>query len=126
MGAVKKIMKQKHLLQIDAFSTESGIHYIGIPIQVSTFGEPLGSAPILVINHGVQKDISEKSHMAFENLAIDSSNITIASLCFPRGMAPEFLYESYKHFNTEDIKALVISAFQLMGHTMSMTIEVVN
>jgi|GEM_PF-3412111 len=73
MGAVKKIMKQKHLLQIDAFSTESGIHYIGIPIQVSTFGEPLGSAPILVINHGVQKDISEKSHMAFGNLAIDSS-----------------------------------------------------
>ncbi|WP_335967233.1 hypothetical protein [Galbibacter sp. PAP.153] len=116
MGAVIKIEKQ-YLLQIDTYRSSNGAYYIGIPLLVSTYGQPLGTAPICVINQGICKC----PYMDLESLMITTGNTiklsarTLVLLSFPMGDDPDFLYESYKHFSPYDIKRMLMTALKTIG-----------
>ncbi|SFW59016.1 hypothetical protein SAMN02927921_02538 [Sinomicrobium oceani] len=119
MGAVKQIFKTD-LVEISDFQTESGVAFISIPVTVETLGQPVGSAPVIVVNEGVHIGNRVAKSRKYDGSdtgvsLFNSREYTIVQLCIPTGSDPEFLYESYKTFSPNDRLRIVEQTLDSLG-----------
>lgn len=97
---------------IPYFETENKVIYIGIPIMIKTYGQDLFSAPLVLINYGVTKAVSEKSDKIVENIIgdnkiINPKNHTILEFKIDGESNHGFAYESYRHFSKKDMDSII-------------------
>ncbi|TVZ57262.1 aspartate kinase [Lutibacter sp. Hel_I_33_5] len=101
----------KNLQHIDilSFTTESGTQFKDIQLSYQLFGQKLGTAPVVLVNHA----LTGNSDVAGENgwwkdvigshLAIDTNQYTILAFNIPGNGFDGFLIEDYKSFIARDI-----------------------
>ena len=104
----------ENLEKIDVFNfdLEIGKHVSYIPLYFQTFGRPIGSAPVILVNHSLtgNSDVSGESGwwsgIVGENKAIDTNYFTVIAFNIPgNGYDGEVsnLIENYRDYTIRDI-----------------------
>lgn len=97
------------------FNLENGKQIVYLPLFYQTFGQPLGSAPIVVVNHaltGNSNITGEKgwwNNLIGENKTIDTNYFTIIAFNIPGNgfdKNPENLISNYQDFTIRDIASI--------------------
>lgn len=107
-------MKDLKTIHISDFTTESASFFDEIPLSYQLFGQELGSAPVVLVNHA----LTGNSNVCGENgwwkeligieKTIDLNVYTVVSFNIPGNGCDEFLIDEYKEFNTFDIAQLFL------------------
>lgn len=102
---------------IPFFETENKVIYVGIPIKMKTYGQPLFSAPLILINYGASKTVSEKSLKSIDNIIgqdkiINPDKYAIVEFEIDADSSYSFTYESYRHFSKKDMDAIINKAIE--------------
>jgi hypothetical protein len=97
---------------IPHFETENKVIYIGIPIKIKTYGRALFTAPLIIINLGVTKSISEESYKNLDKAVgfykpIDPDEYTIVELEIDSDSTYSFTNESYRNFSIKDMNSII-------------------
>ncbi|TCI91414.1 bifunctional aspartate kinase/homoserine dehydrogenase I [Tenacibaculum sp. M341] len=107
-----------HQITILSYITESGTKITNLPLSYQLFGKPLGTAPVILINHA----LTGNSNVAGEegwwkdiigsNKVIDTEKYT--TLCFniPGNGYDNFLIDNYKDFVARDIASIFLEGLQ--------------
>lgn len=100
---------------IPFFETENKVIYVGIPIKIKTYGQALFSAPLILINYGATKAVSENSLKNADNIVgtdkiINPDKYTIIEFEIDADSSYSFTYESYRHFSKKDMDAIINKA----------------
>lgn len=109
-----KLNTNKMLEKIDVFdfNLENGKHKKHISLFYQTFGQTIGSAPIVVVNHALtgNSNVTGKkgwwNELIGENKTIDTNAYTVISFNIPGNgfdENPENLIENYQDFTAKDI-----------------------
>ena len=111
MEAAKKIIVPGDF-DIPVFETENKVIYIGIPGSFKASGQPLFSAPLIIINYGVSKKRCAEASKNLGNIIgsgkfIDPNKHAIIEFEIPSDQSYSFTYESYKHFSNNDLKSII-------------------
>ncbi|MFT7442717.1 MAG: aspartokinase/homoserine dehydrogenase 1, partial [Maribacter sp.] len=103
----------KHII-INNFTTESGVQFNDIQLSYQLFGQELGAAPIVLVNHA----LTGNSDVAGENgwwkdiigtkKTIDTNNYTILAFNIPGNGFDGFVIENYKSFIARDVANLFL------------------
>ncbi|MFC4722376.1 bifunctional aspartate kinase/homoserine dehydrogenase I [Geojedonia litorea] len=110
-------MKALKFISIDNFTLESGVK---LPLQLSyqTFGKPLHSAPIVLVNHAltgnsnVAGDNGWWTDLIGENKVIDTNSYTVLAFNIPGNGYDGFVIENYKDFVARDIARIFINGLE--------------
>ena|SRR5690606_21219236 len=97
---------------IPVFETEDRVIYIGIPIKIKTYGQALFSAPLILINCGLSKSISNQFSENLDKLVgndkfIDPKKYSIVEFEIDSEQSYSFTYESYRHFSNKDMNSII-------------------
>ena len=104
--------EQIKTVEISQYTTETGASYEAIPLTYQTFGLPLGTAPVVLVNHaltGNAEVIGEQgwwNPIVGEEKLIDTRNYTIIAFNIPGNGVGDFLIESYRDFTARDVAQL--------------------
>ncbi|MFY9243232.1 MAG: bifunctional aspartate kinase/homoserine dehydrogenase I [Polaribacter sp.] len=112
-------------ITIHNFTTESGLQFLDLQLSYQLFGQELGSAPVVLVNHA----LTGNSNVAGENgwwkdiigieKTIDTNNYTILSFNIPGNGFDGFVIEDYKSFIARDIaKIFLIGLKELKVDTL--------
>ena len=103
----------KHII-VNNFTTESGVQFNDIQLSYQLFGQELGAAPIVLVNHA----LTGNSDVAGENgwwkdiigtkKTIDTNNYTILAFNIPGNGFDGFVIENYKSFIARDVANLFL------------------
>jgi len=113
------LLKTHH---IKSFQTHTG-HAYNLDVTYQLFGEKLGSAPVVLVNHALTGNSSvtgEKgwwSDLIGKGKAIDTDCYTILAIDIPGNGADcnlENLIEDYRHFNNGDIALIQIEVLKYL------------
>ncbi|WP_350292998.1 bifunctional aspartate kinase/homoserine dehydrogenase I [uncultured Croceitalea sp.] len=106
-----------HKLEIKNYTTISGVS-LDITLSYELFGQPLHSAPIVLVNHA----LTGNSNVAGENgwwsdligagKCIDTQNYTILAFNIPGNGYDGFVIENYKDFVAGDIASIFLKGLQ--------------
>ncbi len=109
-------MKQELLYtKINNFTTETGYFYPVFELSYQVFGQDLGTAPIILVNHALtgNSNVAGKNgwwkDLIGQGKVIDTNNYTIISINVPGNgfdEIPENLIDNYEDFNARDIARL--------------------
>ncbi|WP_196894632.1 alpha/beta fold hydrolase [Aureivirga marina] len=108
---MRKELKQ---IVISNFKTESGKKYSKIPLSYQVFGQKLGSAPIILVNHtftGNSQIIGKNGwwdKIVGEKKAIDLKKYTVLAFNIPGNGFDYFLIDRYKDFTLKDISKIFL------------------
>jgi homoserine O-acetyltransferase len=105
------------LLEIDIFdfTFQNGVRKRWIPLYCQVFGQPIGVAPVVLVNHALTGNSQVTGENGWwnaligENKTIDTSYYTIISFNIPGNGYdgnPENLILNYKEYTTKDIAKL--------------------
>ncbi|MXV37900.1 alpha/beta fold hydrolase [Flavobacteriaceae bacterium Ap0902] len=92
-----------------------------IPLSYETFGLPLGSAPIILVNHaltGNSRVTGEHgwwNHLIDEGKTIDTKNYTILAFNIPGNGYDHTLIEHYERFNIKTISDAFMQGLNALG-----------
>ena len=113
----------KHPLQhikIKNFTTESGVKTDELNLSYQVFGQELGTAPVILINHA----LTGNSHVAGKDgwwqdivgaaKAIDTAIYTILSFNIPGNGFDGFVIDNYKDFIARDIATIFLEGLSLL------------
>ena len=114
----------KHPLQhinIENYTTESGVLVPEIRLSYQTFGPPLGSAPIILVNHA----LTGNSNVAGEdgwwkdlignNKVIDTKLYTVLAFNIPGNGYDGFIIKNYKDFVARDVANIFLIGLKELG-----------
>lgn len=110
-------MKTLNYITIDDFTLESGVKS---PIQLSyeTFGKPLHSAPIVLVNHALtgNSNVAGKNgwwlDLIGEDKVIDTKVYTVLAFNVPGNGYDGFVIENYKDFVARDIARIFLNGLE--------------
>lgn len=97
------------------FNLESGKQVEYLPLFYQTFGQPIGSAPIVVVNHALTGNSNVTGENGWwndligENKTIDTNHFTIIAFNIPGNgfdKNPENLISNYQDFTIRDIATI--------------------
>ncbi|OXA77212.1 homoserine acetyltransferase [Flavobacterium branchiophilum NBRC 15030 = ATCC 35035] len=110
---------------IQNFKTESGALYASIPISYQLFGQPLHTAPIVLVNHALTGNAQVIGPNGWWNdligpeKTIDTEKYTILAFNIPGNGYDGFLIENYTDFKARDIAKLFLEALKTLHiHTL--------
>lgn len=95
-------------IQIQNFTTESGVHYPIINLSYQVFGPQLNTAPVVLVNHaltGNSQVIGEQgwwNDLIGESKTIDTLKYTVLAFNVPGNGYDGFSIENYQNFNARD------------------------
>ncbi|MDP5044701.1 MAG: aspartate kinase, partial [Leeuwenhoekiella sp.] len=108
-----------HKLEILNFITQSG-YQLDLPLSYETFGQKLGTAPLILVNHA----LTGNSHVSGEdgwwneiigeNKCIDTNTYSILSFNIPGNGYDGFLIENYKDFVAQDVARSFLEGLKLL------------
>ena len=101
-------------ITIASYTTESGARYTNLPLSYQLFGESLGTAPVILINHALTGNSNVAGEDGWwkdligENKVIDTNAYTILCFNIPGNGYDDFLIDDYKSFVARDIAAIFL------------------
>lgn len=105
------------------FKLENGKLLSKTPLFYQTFGQPIGNAPVVIVNHALTGNSNVTGENGWwndligENKIIDSNHFTIIAFNIPgNGFDgnPENLITSYKDFTAKDIASIFLEGINLI------------
>ncbi|WP_244165368.1 alpha/beta fold hydrolase [Flavobacterium phragmitis] len=106
---------------IQEFITESGASYHALPLHFTLAGQPLHSAPIVLVNHaltGNSKVTGENgwwNDLIGDGKTIDTAVYTILAFDVPGNGINSFLIENYLDFTARDIARIFIEGVKALN-----------
>ena len=104
-------------IDLHNFKLENGKKLINLPLFYQTFGQPIGNAPVVIVNHALTGNSNVTgengwwSDLIGENKIIDTNYFTIIAFNIPgNGFDgnPENLITNYKDFTAKDIARIFL------------------
>ncbi|WP_228526512.1 MULTISPECIES: alpha/beta fold hydrolase [unclassified Flavobacterium] len=108
-------------LIIQKFTTESGAVYRSLPLSFAVFGQPLYSAPIVLVNHALTGNAQVTGENGWWNdligdeKTIDTTKYTILAFDVPGNGNDSFIIDNYKDFTTRDIARIFIEGLKALN-----------
>ncbi|CAM1353424.1 bifunctional aspartate kinase/homoserine dehydrogenase I [Tenacibaculum insulae] len=103
-----------HINIID-FTTESGVLFSKIALSYQIFGEKLGTAPVVLINHALtgNSNVADVKNgwwkeLIGQNKAVNTDKYTVLCFNIPGNGHDGFLIENYKDFIARDIAKIFL------------------
>jgi len=106
-------------ISIENFKTQAG-YTLDLPLSYELFGQPLHSAPIILVNHA----LTGNSHVAGDDgwwnsiigdgKCIDTRIYTVISFNIPGNGYDGFLIENYKDFVARDIAEIFLKGLEML------------
>ncbi|CAM1373500.1 bifunctional aspartate kinase/homoserine dehydrogenase I [Tenacibaculum xiamenense] len=106
--------KNLNHVTIESYVTESGAQFSNLPLSYQLFGEALGTAPVILINHALtgNSDVAGEDgwwkDLIGENKVIDTNEYTILCFNIPGNGYDDFLIDDYKSFIARDIARIFL------------------
>ncbi|TDO78128.1 homoserine O-acetyltransferase [Flavobacterium chryseum] len=103
---------------IQEFTTENGALYRSLPLSFAVFGQPLYSAPIVLVNHALTGNAQVTGENGWWNdligdeKTIDTTKYTILAFNVPGNGNDSFVIENYQDFTTRDIARIFIEGLK--------------
>lgn len=107
-------------LKIEQFKTHNYKIYESIPLSFETFGCPLGTAPIVLVNHALTGNSTVVGEQGWwkdligEGKCIDTSCFSILAFNIPGNGYDGFLIDNYEDFSVFDIARLFLEGLELL------------
>ncbi|WP_088324389.1 bifunctional aspartate kinase/homoserine dehydrogenase I [Polaribacter tangerinus] len=101
-------------LEIHNFRTELGTLLPSLNLSYQVFGKPLGSAPVVLINHALTGNSNVAgvqgwwSKIVGENKVIDTQKYSVLAFNIPGNGYDGFLIENYKDFIARDVARIFL------------------
>ncbi len=129
-------MKSLKKIDLFEFTLETGKNYRYLPLFYQTFGQPLGNAPIVVVNHAltgnsnVAGDTGWWNDLIGQNKTIDTEKFTVIAFNIPGNGYdgnPAHTLENYRDFSVRDVARIfweglfflqVESVFAIIGGSL--------
>ncbi len=105
---------------IQDFITESGASYHSIPLKFTLAGQPLQSAPIVLVNHALTGNSQVTGENGWwndligEGKTIDTAVYTILAFDIPGNGSNSFLIDNYLDFTARDIARIFIEGVKAL------------
>ena len=105
---------------IQDFITESGAVYHSIPLHFTLAGQPLHSAPIVLVNHALTGNAQVTGENGWwndligEGKTIDTAVYTILAFDVPGNGSNSFLIENYLDFTARDVARIFIEGVKAL------------
>ena len=105
---------------IQDFITESGAAYHSIPLHFTLAGQPLYSAPIVLVNHALTGNAQVTGENGWwndligEGKTIDTTVYTILAFDIPGNGSNSFLIENYLDFTARDVARIFIEGVKAL------------
>lgn len=105
---------------IQDFITESGVAYRSIPLHFTLAGQPLDSAPIVLVNHALTGNAQVTGENGWwndligEGKTIDTAVYTILAFDVPGNGSNSFLIENYLDFTARDVARIFIEGVKAL------------
>ena len=106
-------------LKIENFTTQSG-YQLDLSLSYETFGQQLGEAPVILVNHA----LTGNSHVSGpdgwwneiigDDKCIDTRKYSILSFNIPGNGYDGFLIENYKEFVAQDVARAFLKGLELL------------
>ena len=113
-------MSQLANIAFEQYTTLSG-EQMDLQLSYKLFGLPLGSAPVVLVNHSLTGDADVAgengswSELIGDGKVIDTQQYTILAFNFPGNGADNNLIENYDHLVLRDIAYLFKAALDELG-----------
>ncbi len=107
-------------LKIEQFKTHNSSIYESIPLSFETFGCPLGTAPIVLVNHALTGNSSVIGEHGWwndligEGKCIDTLQYSILAFNIPGNGYDGFLIDNYEDFSVFDVANLFLKGLELL------------
>ena len=107
-------------LRIEHFETHNSSSYESIPLSFETFGRPLGTAPIVLVNHALTGNSSVVGEQGWwkdligDGKCIDTLHYSILAFNSPGHGYDGFLIENYEDFSVFDVANLFLKGLELL------------
>ncbi|WP_343613511.1 alpha/beta fold hydrolase [Flavobacterium sp.] len=105
---------------IQNFITESGAVYPSLPLSFTLSGQPLHSAPIVLVNHALTGNAQVTgengwwSDLIGDGKTIDTHKFTILAFNVPGNGNDSFIIENYLDFKTRDIARIFLQGLEAL------------
>ncbi|RMA57218.1 alpha/beta fold hydrolase [Ulvibacter antarcticus] len=109
-----------NFLKIEQFKTHNSSVYDSIPLSYETFGCPMGTAPIVLVNHALTGNSSVVGEQGWwkdligEGKCIDTNEYSILAFNIPGNGYDGFLIDNYENFSVFDIARLFLKGLELL------------
>ncbi|MCG8785154.1 alpha/beta fold hydrolase [Tenacibaculum finnmarkense] len=118
------LTQQLSHINITNFTTENGLFFDEIPLSYEVFGEKIGTAPVVLINHALtgNSNVANSKNgwwkdLIGKNKAINTANYTVLCFNIPGNGYDGFLIENYKNFIARDIAKLFLKGLEKLKIT---------
>jgi homoserine O-acetyltransferase len=107
-------------LNIPYYKTRNGARYQNIPLSYQVFGQPIGKAPIVLVNHALTGNSNVSGANGWwcqiigDNQIIDTANYTVLSFNVPGNGYDGFVIENYEDFEIYDIAKLFLNGLKAL------------
>ncbi|GLB49041.1 bifunctional aspartate kinase/homoserine dehydrogenase I [Neptunitalea lumnitzerae] len=107
-------------IHIESFITESGVVFKNLPLSYEHFGQPIGTAPVVLVNHALTGNSNVSGNTGWwstlvgEEKSIDTNVYTVISFNIPGNGYDGFVIENYKAFVARDIARIFLQGLQLL------------
>ena len=107
-------------IKIKTFTTEVGVSVSGLNLSYQVFGQRLGSAPVVLINHALTGNSNVAGEKGWwqdivgKNKAINTDVYTILSFNIPGNGFDEFLIDNYKDFIARDVAKIFLEGLKVL------------
>lgn len=108
-------------ISIQNFTTENGALYHTLPLSFIIAGQPLHSAPIVLVNHALTGNAQVTGENGWwndligEGKTIDTAVYTILAFDIPGNGSNSFLIENYLDFTARDIARIFIEGIKALN-----------
>ncbi|TDX13953.1 homoserine O-acetyltransferase [Flavobacterium sp. S87F.05.LMB.W.Kidney.N] len=108
-------------ISIQNFTTENGALYHTLPLSFTIDGQPLHSAPIVLVNHALTGNAQVTgengwwNNLIGEGKTIDTAVYTILAFDIPGNGSNSFLIENYLDFTARDIARIFIEGLKALN-----------
>ncbi|MBP4139422.1 alpha/beta fold hydrolase [Flavobacterium sp. P7388] len=115
-----KLENIQNLINIQNFTTESGVLYHSLPLSYSLFGLTLHTAPVILVNHALTGNAQVTgengwwSDLIGLGKTIDINKYTILAFNVPGNGNDSFIIEKYQDFTTRDIARIFLEGIKAL------------
>nr|WP_281751446.1 bifunctional aspartate kinase/homoserine dehydrogenase I [Neptunitalea chrysea] len=112
-----------HTIQLASFVTEGGNFFNDLPLSYQHFGQPIGAAPVVLVNHALTGDSNVSgpngwwSSLIGEGKSIDTDTYTVLSFNIPGNGYDGFVIEDYKAFIARDVARVFLAGLEQLKVT---------
>ena len=109
----------QHII-INDFTTESGTQFLDLQLSYQLFGQELGTAPVVLVNHALtgNSDVAGKNgwwkDIIGTKKTIDTNTYTILAFNIPGNGFDGFLIEDYKSFIARDVARIFLEGLSIL------------